>query len=161
MRLNYHSRYQSPSDCGPLWRRLLTLLALLSLLLPTLTLADELLRQRLSELQAQDRPSLAGVRLASAKLLAAAYGERGFAYAWGRAGQVTDLLALAARSEDDGLHPADFHVAVLDKILPGGDPGALKGEDRVTNAVEGRHDVREDRKKLERGQIALAVNRAP
>jgi len=72
----------------------LTLLALLSLLLPTLTLADELLRQRLSELQAQDRPSLAGVRLASAKLLAAAYGERGFAYAWGRAGQVTDLLAL-------------------------------------------------------------------
>jgi len=131
MRLNYHSRYQSPSDCGPLWRRLLTLLALLSLLLPTLTLADELLRQRLSELQAQDRPSLAGVRLASAKLLAAAYGERGFAYAWGRAGQVTDLLALAARSEDDGLHPADFHVAVLDKILPGGDPGALKGEDRV------------------------------
>jgi len=109
----------------------LTLLALLSLLLPTLTLADELLRQRLSELQAQDRPSLAGVRLASAKLLAAAYGERGFAYAWGRAGQVTDLLALAARSEDDGLHPADFHVAVLDKILPGGDPGALKGEDRV------------------------------
>ncbi|MFZ1536995.1 MAG: L,D-transpeptidase family protein [Chromatiaceae bacterium] len=129
MRYWNHSKLASITALGDA-RRLVILVAVL-LLLPVSALASDLLRQRLVELQEQAKPSLAEVRLASPKLLNEAYAARGYAFAWINPGQVSDFKVLAERSSDLGLRPADFHIPELDKLLPGGDPAALKGQERV------------------------------
>lgn len=107
------------------------LVAILGLWVSSLALADELLRQRLGAFQEATKPTLAGVRLAAPQLLVEAYAERGFAFAWVKPRQVTDFIALAEQSSDAGLRPADFHLPEITRLLPGADPGALQGEERV------------------------------
>ena len=111
------------------WRGVL--MAILGLCFSSLALADELLRQRLDALQETPKPTLAGVRLAAPQLLAEAYAERGFAFAWVNPRQVTDFIALAEQSSEAGLRPADFHLPEISKRLPNADPAGLQGEDRV------------------------------
>ena len=118
-----------PSASGARWRSLVVMMVLL--LLPGLILAEEALRQRLAELQGMPKPSLAGVRLASPKLLDQAYAGRGYALAWVNAGQVRELKALVEQSGDDGLRPADFNLPTVEALLPQGDPAALKGQERI------------------------------
>lgn len=107
------------------------LVAFLGLWFSSLAWADELLRVRLDALQESAKPTLAGVRLAAPQLLAETYAKRGYAFAWVNPRQVTDFIALAEQSSDAGLRPADFHLPEITRLLPGADPGALQGEERV------------------------------
>jgi murein L,D-transpeptidase YcbB/YkuD len=126
-----HFESAAVTGLGQTRRRLVLVLALVFLLLPALALAGDLLQQRLVALQEQSKPVLADVRLASPKLLNQVYAARDYAFAWVNPGQVSDFKALAEHSRDFGLRPADFHIPELDKLFPGGDPSALKGQERV------------------------------
>lgn len=124
-----HSELASRTVLGHTrWLQILVAVLFLS---PISAWASDLLRQRLAELQDQPKPALAGVPLASPKLLNEVYAAHGYAFAWNNPGQVADFKVLAERSSDYGLRPADFHVPELNKLLPGGDPAALKGQERV------------------------------
>ncbi len=130
---HWHDSEFLATEASGLARRLgvLVVVLLLFLLSPSLVLGDEGLRQRLANLQDQNKPALGGAHLASAKLLNQVYEGRGYTLAWTQASQIADLKALAEHAQDIGLRPADFHIPELDKLLPAGNPLVLGGEERI------------------------------
>jgi len=79
--------------------------------------ADGGLHERLEELRGQGKPSVAGVPLASARLLDDFYRGLGYRYAWKGNRQAQDLLRSAEASVDDGLRPSDFHAQEISDLL--------------------------------------------
>jgi murein L,D-transpeptidase YcbB/YkuD len=67
---------------------------------------------------------IGGDTIASTIVLPAMYERRGFQPLWGNKAAVDDLVAAIRDSEKDGLDPADFHLAVIERMRanPSDDP---------------------------------------
>jgi len=76
---------------------------------------SEALRLEIEGLRVWGRLELTGVDVASAQLLSEFYERRRFEPAWLRSQQAEDLLALILASEADGLDPADYHQAEVER----------------------------------------------
>jgi murein L,D-transpeptidase YcbB/YkuD len=86
----------------------------------------ERLRQRLEQIEADTLHVLDGEPLAARTLLPDLYAGRRFRPLWSEAERRRELLALVRASAEQGLNPADYHLAVLerhaDDIGAEGDP---------------------------------------
>jgi murein L,D-transpeptidase YcbB/YkuD len=107
------------------------LLTALILLPSGVSVADGLLRERLAALRGHERPAIAGVELSSVSLIDDFYGAQGYRYLWRRGEQVKDLEALAERSREHGLRPADFNAGAIGTMLGDGGLSSLSGPSRV------------------------------
>ena len=81
--------------------------------------AGDGLRGRMEQLRDMRNPSVAGVQLASARLIDDFYRQRDYRYAWRTSDQIDDLLRLADDSADEGLRPGDFHVREISAAVGG------------------------------------------
>lgn len=80
---------------------------------------EEVLRQRLEQLQLTGRLDIEGASLAAVELLPALYEQRQFRPAWTRPAEVQALIAGVEASEQHGLDPADFHLAAVKRLQRG------------------------------------------
>lgn len=81
--------------------------------------AGDGLRGHMEQLRDMRNPSVAGVQLASARLLDDFYRQRGYNYAWRTSDQIDDLLRLVGDSTEEGLRPSDFHVREISEAVGG------------------------------------------
>jgi murein L,D-transpeptidase YcbB/YkuD len=93
--------------------------------------AGDGLRDRLERLRLVGKPTVAGVPLASARLLDDFYRQRGYGYAWSSSRQVDSLLQLANGSVDEGLRPRDFHAQEITDAVGGLAPSDFPASTRV------------------------------
>ncbi|HKL62756.1 MAG TPA: hypothetical protein VJ883_05270, partial [Woeseiaceae bacterium] len=82
----------------------------------------ERLRQRVEQLDAGLLEAIGGEPLAARDLLPDLYAARRFRPLWSEADRRRQLLALVRASAAEGLTPADYHLAVLERYA--GDIGA-------------------------------------
>ncbi|WP_405228291.1 L,D-transpeptidase family protein [Lentisalinibacter sediminis] len=75
----------------------------------------ERLRQRLEQIEAETLYVIEGEPLAARALLPDLYAARRFRPLWFEAERRRELLALVRASADEGLNPADYHLAVLER----------------------------------------------
>jgi len=85
--------------------------------------AHELLRERVEMIHAGTRTEVAGAPIAAIHALPQLYERRGFAPAWSP-DKADQLVAAIRDAEADGLDPADYHLATIEKLrreAPGSD----------------------------------------
>jgi murein L,D-transpeptidase YcbB/YkuD len=78
---------------------------------------EALLHQRVDAISAGAAPQAAGARLWAARLICDFYRERGYRLAWEDPADVEDLIAIAGRSYERGLVPADYHLPLMLETL--------------------------------------------
>jgi L,D-transpeptidase YcbB len=85
---------------------------------------DEVLRERLSQLETVGRIDVGGSPIVARLALPKIYEANGYQPYW-TAQELTTLLGLIADSAQDGLTPEDYHLAALTKLAPAAstDPG--------------------------------------
>lgn len=75
----------------------------------------EALRSEIESLQVSGRLDRSGVNVASRRILTDLYERRQFEPAWNRPQQAMELLELIRESAADGLDPADYHLAAVER----------------------------------------------
>jgi len=96
-------------------------LVFLAVMLTGASLADdvangEALRNEIEYLRETGRLSIGEVDIATGNALAEFYERRDFSPTWTNPGQVGELLELVRASRDDGLQPADYHAAQIERV---------------------------------------------
>ncbi len=81
---------------------------------------EPLIEQSIESIRANPPAQLSGDTIASPMLLPEMYDQRAFQSLWGNAAMVEALLEAIRHSEDDGLNPQDYHLAVLDRLKAAG-----------------------------------------
>jgi murein L,D-transpeptidase YcbB/YkuD len=77
------------------------------------------------------KPTVAGVRVASARVLDDFYSQRGYGYAWKSGQQINDLLRMAESSVEEGLQSSDFHALEIEEAVGGLAPSDFPASSRV------------------------------
>jgi len=92
----------------------------------------ERLRQRLEQIEADTLHVIEGEPLAARTLLPDLYAGRRFRPLWSEAERRRELLALVRASAEEGLNPADYHLAVLQRHVEeiGAEPDPYGRADR-------------------------------
>ena len=74
---------------------------------------EEAIRAEIEQLRESGRLSVGDVEIASGELLATVYENRNFEPAWPGQGKIDELVRLVESTVDDGLDPADYHLAAI------------------------------------------------
>ena len=77
---------------------------------------EELLRERVEAIRMDPETEIRGAPISAVHALPALYERRGFTLAWTAAGKPAQLFAAIRGAEADGLDPADYHLAILEKL---------------------------------------------
>jgi len=101
--------------------KILTLIAVLTLAIPTHTSAQVSSEERIQDLSEQlllgSEVTLAGATLASAHIIPEFYARRAFTPAWANDIRVDEFVSLVGRAEEEGLDPADYNHSDLVVLL--------------------------------------------
>jgi murein L,D-transpeptidase YcbB/YkuD len=105
------------------WRRIAEILivATIGLLAASLPAAasgsaSDAIKETVEWIRGEGSKRIGGDTIASTIVLPEMYERRGFQPLWGNAAAVDDLVAAIRDSEKDGLDPADFHLAAIERM---------------------------------------------
>jgi murein L,D-transpeptidase YcbB/YkuD len=77
---------------------------------------NEALQERIESLRSAGTQRIGGDTVVATTVLPEIYERRGFLVLWSNAAAIDDLLRAIRDSEADGLNPADFHLAAIERI---------------------------------------------
>lgn len=77
---------------------------------------EEIIAERIEQIRQGNAPLVGSDTIASSVLVPAFYERRQFRPAWTSAATVDDLIRLIEDSENDGLTPADYHLAAIRRV---------------------------------------------